>query len=370
MISNCGDSYKCGEKLNSKPVYLYTAKEGRNWCYSHHPSIVYYKGKFHAIWSSGKLHEDFPSQRIMKSESEDFENWSEPYVFVDTISGKHSDIVLTACGFHQHEDMLVAYVSEFEYTPDNVVDGSCLATGTAHMDTMLYAYTTHDGINWSDKKSLNLKISPNHGPQKTDSGRLITAGHVAFPYTDDPRGLSGWKVSGIFPDECKIDLTDDGGTIKEMRKAAGWPTLLCEGSFYQTDDNVIHMLLRSGEFRLWHTKSTDNGLSWSSPEPTQFTDNNSKFHFGRLPDGRFYYVGNPNVTGPKRCPLVLSLSKDGDTFREHYIIADKEIEQRVPGRHKGGVYGYPHTMIHDGCMYVICSICKEDIVVFRVGLDF
>lgn len=86
---------------------------------------------------------------------------------------------------------------------------------------------------------------------------------------------------------------------------------------------------------LWVTESRDDGVSWSPPEPTDFTDNGTKFHFARLPDGRFYYVG---------CP-------------------DPEP------RGEGGQYGYPHTLVQDSCLYVIVSRMKEPVQVIRVGID-
>ncbi len=120
----------------------------------------------------------------------------------------------------------------------------------------------------------------------------------------------------------------------------GWPAGLCEGSFYQTDDGVLHMLLRTTgpgyAGKLWVTESRDDGTTWSSPVETGFTDNNTKFHFGRLPDGRFYYVGCPDPE-PRgaRNPLVLSLSEDGVRFDRHFILADEEYVQRRPGQAQG-----------------------------------
>ena len=75
-------------------------------------------------------------------------------------------------------------------------------------------------------------------------------------------------------------------------------------------------------------------------------------------------MGSPDPEG-RRCPLVLSLSEDGIVFEQSYIIADRVYTPRLEGRHKGGVYGYPHTLVSEGYIYVICSICKEDVAVFR-----
>ena len=39
---------------------------------------------------------------------------------------------------------------------------------------------------------------------------------------------------------------------------------------------------------------------------------------------------------------------------------------RRKGKSKGGEYGYPHTLIHDGLLYVIVSRQKEGVEVLRV----
>lgn len=40
---------------------------------------------------------------------------------------------------------------------------------------------------------------------------------------------------------------------------------------------------------------------------------------------------------------------------------------KFKGRYKAGVYGYGHMMIHnDGCLYVVYSICKEQIAALGI----
>jgi hypothetical protein len=129
------------------------------------------------------------------------------------------------------------------------------------------------------------------------------------------------------------------------------------------------MLLRNGNkqipHRLWLTESRDNGLTWSAAVPTGFSDAGSKFHFGRLPDGRFYYVGNPLA---KRTPLVLSLSRDGMQFNWHFILAEGHHEMGR-GSDEFGYPAYPHSIVHDGHLYVIVSRGKNKIEVLRVALS-
>ena len=357
LLSNQGYPNPDIRKLSIERHLIYEPTQ--EWTYSHHPHLAYFKGRFFAIWSNGRRDEDAPGQRILLSTSEDFTNWSAPKPLVDSLPGKATqELVLTAGGFHQHEGVLVTFFAKYE------------ADDT---DTGLLAVTTTDGDTWSDIRALGIPVCPNHGPQRTKSGRLILAGHTSFPYTDDPTGLSGWKMTGIYPKETE-NYSDDPASIWRVREKTGWPATLCEGSYYQTSDDVLHMLLRStGEGyrgRLWLTESEDDGENWSPPVETAFTDNNTKFHFGQLPDGRFYYVGCPDPKpGSNRSPLVLSLSKNGYAFDEHFVIADEPFARKAEGRYKGGEYGYPHTLIHDGSLYVIDSRQKEAVEVIRVSLD-
>jgi hypothetical protein len=368
-LSPTNQSYRPGSaaRLPIARTFLYQPVD--EWTYSHHPHLAAFNGRFFAIWSNGRRDEDAPGQRVLLATSPDGKDWSSPTPLVDSLPGQHSDLVLTAAGFHQHAGRLVAYVGQYEYQSESLEDGCRRPSDSGHMGTTLRALTTMDGVNWSELVDLGLPIVPNLGPQATASGRLIISGNISFPYTDDPTGLSGWRMTGIYPDEMAAEIVDDSESFWRVRERRGWPVGLCEGAFYQTDDGILHMLLRSNVERLWMTTSHDDGATWSSPVETAFTDNATKFNFGRLPDGRFYYVGCPD---PEplwvRSPLVLSLSEDGGNYDRHFILADEPYTQRAAGMHKGGDYGYPHTLVHDAHLYVIVSRRKEAVEVLRVPL--
>jgi len=327
------------------------------WTYSHHAHITWFAGRFHAIWSNGEHGEDLPRQRVLWCSSANFTDWTQPTVLMTPSVGPDGgDRVLTAAGFHQYQGSLVAYASDY---------------GPQKETTKLLARTTTDGEHWTEPRDLGVPICPNHGPQATASGRLIIAGNIAFPYSDDPTGLGRWTMTGIYP-ASMADTKDDPAAFWPVWKRQGWPSAMCEGSFYQTDDRVLHMLLRStGEQRslwCWLTESHDDGLTWSAPTETRFSNIDAKFHLGRLPDGRFYWVGNP-LWG-NRFPLVLSTSADGADFDRHYAIGETHYRmQDTTGRWKGGEYGYPHTLLHDGRLYTIVSRQKEGVEVLRVRLD-
>lgn len=340
-------------KIERSMVYApYTS-----WLYSHHASITRFKNIFIAIWSNGMKDEDKPGQRVVFSTSADFMHWSQPKVLAEPSAWKGDTLnVLTAAGFHQFNDTLVAYYGE--YSPYRT-------------NQQLWAKVSVDGVNWGQPINMHVPVNPNHGPQKLANGRLVISGNFTFPYTDDHRGLSGWKMSSFYPDSTYTQ--DNPETFYAPAEKLGLPPL-CEGSFYQTKDGVLHMLLRvTGEGwkgRLWLTESMDNGAHWSRPAETAFTDNDSKFHFGKLPNGNYYYVGIPDTAHHyDRNPLVLATSKDGKAFNKQYIIANEPYVMKKDGLWKGGEYGYPHTIVYKGYMYIIISRKKEAIEVLRFALS-
>ena len=371
-ITNLWDSRPNPAYPKVETAVLYTPRRDDDWHYSHHPFITHFNGLYYAMWSSGWRNEDDVGQRVMLATSTDFINWSAPRIFVPTEKGRYHDLTRYAEGWNQHQGTLVAYYTQFEHHPDALVDGHRQKADIHHMDTRLFALSSRDGHQWSEPVDTGLCVGPNHGPETLASGRLLMSVSFSYPYTDDPTGLSGWTMSGLYPQEMKDTVVDDSEWIKKMKVVKNWPSVLCEGSWFQTDDGAIHMLLRSNTGRLWVTESLDNAETWSNPIPTGFTNNSSKFHCGRLPDGRWYWVGNPDPK-PKhaRCPLMLCVSKDGVKFDRHIVLADEAAlyAARLPGMHKGGQYGYPHSLIHDGHFHVIVSRVKEAVQVFRMPLS-
>ena len=85
---------------------------------------------------------------------------------------------------------------------------------------------------------------------------------------------------------------------------------------------------------------------------------------------RNFYVGTPDTSRPgERYPLVLALSEDGYNFGKTFILSDDRYTQQYKGRWKGGDYGYPYAMVHDGYIYVIVSRRKERIEIIRIEID-
>lgn len=344
---------------------LYRARPGC-WSYNHHAALAYFRGCFYATWSNGRVNEDDCGQRVLMSTSPDGSVWTEPQPLFDSMPGRYAEEVLTSGGLYTDGRTLAAYAGCFGFEAGNIQNGQYRTIDAVHIGTRLLAKATRDGVHWEGPMDMHLPVVPNHGPQPLRSGRLLLAGGVAFPFTDAADGLSGWRLGGIYPPGWK-EMYDDSAGIELAQKISRRDVFLCEGAFFQTDDDIVHMLLRSDKNCLWVTESRDDALTWSRPVPTAFSNCNTKFHAGRLPDGRFYVVGNP-VPDSDRCPLCVTTSPDGVHFDREYVLAEIRTGQRVPGLHKRGIYTYPHSLVHDGRLYVICAHHKEDIYVYSVAL--
>ena len=188
-----------------------------------------------------------------------------------------------------------------------------------------------------------------------------------YPWTDDPYGIDGWTIAAI--PGLPADYRDDPQGFWIGKDARGDDFPCCEGSCYQTDDGIVHMMLRTETDRLAVVESCDNGVTYSEPRLTDFTDCHCRFHFGRLPDGRFCATSCP-APGSLRTPLVLATSEDGIRFGRHYVLGNEpDRPPRAVGIQKFGRYGYPSWHIMDDMLLVIYSVAKEDIAIIRVPLD-
>lgn len=374
-ITNRWGSARRTKKLPARETLIYRAVEGA--AYDHHQQITSLDGRLYATWSNGVRDEDMNGQRMMLATSDDGgETWSEPRPLVEPEPGRHGPAVITAEGIHVHDGTLVAYYGHYDLTYHGILmyyaaggnQGMRYCDEPFHVDIHCGIMVSRDrGATWEGPVERIPGFVPNLGPSPTASGRLILPGNLTFPHTDDPAGISGWTVAGVPGSEGMPD--DPESHVRIMKKTRKGRLHVSEGSFFQTDDGVIHMMLRTGEGRLAESRSADDGATWSEPALTDFTDAESRTHFGRLPDGRFFGLSNPDP-GSVRTPLVLAASDDGVAFDTHYVVGDEENHlSRITGVHKYGRYGYPHLHIMDGTAFVIYSINKEDVALSRFPLS-
>lgn len=371
MHKHITNHYKEGlkrPKLCTEQRVLWEPRE--EWGYAHHAQITWFKGRYYVMFSSGHCNEDDTGQRILYMMSEDYEDWSEPKVLADSMPGTYADAVLIPMCWYTDGNTLTAYYLSFEYTEDWLVNGCRKPGSRGRMNWGKYQITSTDGINWSEPQESG-NAGGNHSPRKLLSGRLLCPGGIEHGITDDPTGIGGWKTVRCCEDGYPGNQNaEDGEGTTVAGEVNDHTVYLCEASFIQQDDGTIWMMMRSGTPYLWASKSTDDGETWTLPEPTRFTDNRTKFFFGRLPGGKYFYVGTPDPFPPRtRHVLVLSLSDNGTDYNQHFILDDKQYKGKYVGLDKNGIYGYPSVLVRDGYMHIVFSICKETIVAMRFPCD-
>ena len=156
-----------------------------------------------------------------------------------------------------------------------------------------------------------------------------------------------------------------------------------EPSIFQKANGDLVMIFRDNESatqtaaerRVRASVSHDYGLTWSDPVATNLYDSKSKQCAGNLPDGTAFIVNNP-VQSETRSPLVIHLSKDGETFSQSYLLrtgytkdddATGGIQKRSGSAGSG--YCYPKAMVHGDYLYVSYSTNKEDVEYTRIPLS-
>jgi hypothetical protein len=368
------------KRVDAEHIVIFRGHEGG--AYNHHHQIMAHDGVLYASWSNGIQNEDDPSQRMVFATSTDFgDTWSAPRAIAGPRPGTYADQIISGEGIREHGGSLYAYYAVNEYPPEGLVEGAdppqrpSIGKGQWPEDEF-WSFDEHTEIvksddgggTWSEPLSTIDGLYPNLRPEPIAGGRLVFPGNLTYWYTDDPVGVFGWTRATL--PGVSDDYRDAPGRFQKECRRLGFDHLYCEGSFYQTDDGIIHMMLRTDDDAglLAVSESADRGVTWSLPKLTSFTDSRCRFHFGRLPDGRFCAVSCPKPHS-RRTPLVFATSGDGVSFDRHYVIGDEpSTGPRMSGHHKGGRYGYPAYHVAGETVFVIYSIEKEDIAVCRFPL--
>lgn len=345
------------KKLDAESVRI--SEYDGDWAFAHHGFIAQFKGELYAMWSNGRAHEDDLGQRVMYSHSDNFGSWSTPEPLVDSVMGEQSEAVLFPAGFFVDGDTLIAYYRVHEYYYADLENEHTMrpTSGGGWKSVKSYYMASKDGRNWSEPTEITIKNAGSSQAKQNNFGRYIWAGSTGIAYADNTNGATGWSVSEL--SSSQIDTALNSGA-----------SMLCEANCYQTGDNVMHLVMRSNAGVLWDSESYDNGETWSDAYPTQFTDDSTMCYFGRLPDGRYYYVGSPFYSGSNaRYPLMLCISDDGYNFGEQYILCDEDYDMKQNGYAKGGVYAYPECCVCGGYVNIIYSLEKEVMQVTRFKIS-
>jgi len=337
---------------------LVSAYDSR-YAFVHQPGLAVFKGKLYAAYSRGYIHEDAPGQRVEVASMSlsNFGTWSKPVV-VGKTREVNGDETCNQSGFLlTTEDKLFVYFVEKIYGPDaydakgnykSYQENSPIASRN------MMSYTT-DGVTWTEP--IEIGVAANESPRKTLSGQWLAGSgkNLLFCKKAEIDGFT-WDMLGMTTSQYNNSV--ERGNLR----------YLTESSWYQTDDYIIHQMLRGENGYVWMAESYDNGKTWTEAYQTNFTSEASMANFGRLPDGRYYFVGSPTYASD-RYPLMLYISEDGYNFNKAYTLRDEKYTMQKNGWAKGGYFAYPEVLIHGDYMYIHYSKQKEVSEVTRVKLS-
>lgn len=328
---------------NVKTVTVFKANEQSDH-YANGVVLAAFKGKLYCMWQSSPKDEDSDDTRVLYSISSDEGNsWSKPMV----LAAPNQDCCCTSGGWLVNGDTLLAFIDTWQKGLSPRGGKTCYITST-------------DGLSWSPMLPVRMADGSEmdgvleQDPYRLPDGRLVGATHfmpglhVCPVYTDDPKGISGWR-KGLF------EYKDLGKTSREI-----------EPSQYVQPDGTIVMLFRdqSSSFRKLVSISKDRGETWTKPVLTTFPDGRTKQCAGNLPDGTSYMVSCP-APAKRRWPLVLHQSNDGIKFDKAILLRSGSTSDLPPRRYDGKYktlgYSYPKAIAYHQNLYIGYSTNKEDV---------
>ena len=326
-----------------KTVTIFKADEHTDH-YANGVVMTAFKGKLYCMWQSSPKDEDSDDTWVAYSMSaDDGETWSRP----QSLAVPSKDYYCTSGGWLVRGDTLTAFIDTWQ-------------KGLEPRGGKTNYITSIDGLTWSPMQPVRMADGKamegvlEQDPYTLPDGRIVGAVHfmpglhICPVYTDDPRGISGWRKGFIASEDC-------GKSSREI-----------EPSQYLRPDGSIVMLFRdqNSSFRKLAAISTDRGETWTEPALTNFPDGRTKQCAGNLPDGTAFMVSCP-ANGKRRWPLVLQLSRDGRMFDKAILLrsglASDLPPRRFEGRYKTLGYSYPKATVWHDKLYICYATNKEDV---------
>ncbi len=158
--------------------------------------------------------------------------------------------------------------------------------------------------------------------------------------------LDGERMAHVY------ESTDQGKTWKRRGGVLFPKSQFDEHMFVELKDGRLWMLART-DYGIAESYSTDEGRTWSEPQPSKIGHTSARFHLRRLASGRLLLVkhGKIEERTPKRSHLTAYVSDDeGQTWRGGLMLDERTGVSYPDGfQHPDGTYYiiYDHNRASD-----------------------
>lgn len=285
------------------------------YTFNMHPFVAEHNGNLFVIHSTNTgTVEDAVGQRVRVLSSSDGLSWSD-------------------LGFIAEDNQSYTYIPRGLWDRDGDLIAMCTIDNT--VNDHLYAFK-YNGTTWDNLGVQIEDVLSNEAPIKTEGGKW------AFPTR---KGNSIYLARG-----------DIGNWTEELVSTTAD---LIEPSFMVGRNGVEQMVFRSGEFFLYRSVNQDG--SWTTPEITNFLDAKAKVHRLYVSGNNYYMFSNMFTSSNSREILNASISYDGVSYDEFYVLRDNPTAIKFGGSSARLGYHYPNSSVFNGNIAVVYSLNKEDI---------
>ena len=297
----------------------------------HGAAIIEHNGTLYANWANSPTHENGPDETLQGRRSTDGgKTWTDVEIIAPGFKDaeRHSHGILFV-----HDDKLWTICARWGKGK----------SGTKFLGLKGEAFVLDENTNrWNSQGIVMENCWPYDQPMRMANGNYITGGQdkdglpvVAISRGDD---MTKWD-SVLIPYD------------PQLKPSYAETTVWGEGK-------RIIAVIRGGMNVAWVATSEDFGRTWAKARPSNLPMPRAKAYLGKLSTGQRYMLSNLK----NRDTLVISVSKPGQkTLSKMWKIRHgKSIPPRFPGNAKFKQWSYPYGFEHNGKLYVVYSIGKED----------
>jgi hypothetical protein len=333
--------------------------------YNHHTALVHYQGRLFAMWDNHPTGEGGAGQRVLFAWSDAWGEWSAMHELLPApgpIRNRNEAGIHYVCDrwlIHDETLYAIAYAGPMgTWTRAATAASPCypVARAVARDGTLGEPFLLRPLPAGSDLPEYMQDYR--HSEPQAALAQMLQVRYLRnntvswFSFLGE--GVPAAGIDGAELIEPFTYRARDGGYVLLMR-AWGHPR------------NPVHN-------NRMYVSFSNNLYAWSAPQPTDIPDSPSRAEAVTLANGTVLLIGNQIAhtldTGLylDRDPLTVAVSADGLVFNRVYALrADAPRSYRfagVSGRNLG--FGYSSSLVHDGWLYTLYSIGKEDIGITRV----